>query len=317
MEKEKQSKETYRKLSTLEKQTISETTKQLFAIHYLEIGYNFTEKDINIFYYYANKIKKEHQNKLPLARDLEYCFSVVQDISHVVRLLRYEQRMLSNYILRSNIRIKDIYFKVKKMDKKNKAELQNELSNLLSLFADIEAMKQYLISVFKILKIDKTLYKDIIDTTPEKEYKKYLNYTLAEYLNDNAFFDDIYEKLEEVQAFLKRDNSKVYNELIKELHINELELAFEDNDQSIALAQLLQTTKNLNKEMLSDATKMQKELEEHNKNVSLEVFKSHLLNKNDTSLRAVSIEYLNTITDFYRKQVILRGLEYEEKTSKK
>lgn len=317
MEKEKQNKDAFRKLSTLEKQIISETTEQLFAIHYLDIGYNFTEKDINIFSYFANKNKKEYQNKLPIAQDLDYCFIVVQDISHIVRLLRYEQRMLSNYILRSNIRIKDIYFKVKKMDKKNKEELQNELSKLLSLFADIEAMKQYLISVFKILKIDKTLYKDVIDAIPKKDYKKYSNYTLVEYLNDNVFYDDIYEKLEEVQAFLKRDNSKVYNELVKELHINELELAFEDNDQSIAIAQLLQTTKNLNKEMLSDATKMQKELEEHNKNASLEVFKSHLLNRNDTSFLAVSLEYLNTITDFYREQVILRGFDYEEKASKK
>lgn len=313
MNNKEENKETTRKLNTFEKKIISEAIEKLFAVHYLNMGYYFMESDIDIFYYIVNTNKMNNKAKLPIAQDLDYCYMIVQNILYIVRMMRYEQRMLSNYILRSNIRIKDIYFKVKKMDKKNKAELQNELSKLLSLFADIEAFKQYLTIVLETLNVDKTLYKDVVikSQLADKKYKKYSNYTLVEYLNDNVFYDDIYEKLEEVQAFLKRDNSKVYNELVKELHINELELAFEDNDQNIAIAQLLQTTKNLNKEMLSDAKGMQKELQENGNNIDRKTFEKHLLFRSNTDLLAISLQYCNTITDFYRDQILLRGFENE------
>ena len=62
---------------------------------------------------------------------------------------------------------------------------------------------------------------------------------------------------------------------------------------------------------------MQKELQIHNKKIDVELFKSHLLYKSDTDLLSVSLEYLNSIADFYKDQIILRGFNNEQKTPKK
>ena len=297
-----------RKLSTLEKNIIAEATEQLFAVHYMDVGYNFIENDINIFYYFVNKNKEAHRNKLPVAQDLDYCYKVVQEIIYIARLLRYEQRMLSNNILRCNVKLKDLYFKVKDANKENNKKLEEDLLRTIGLFADVQAMTQYLIMLFEILNIDKTKYKDVINKTPKKDYEKFLNYTLSEFLKDNYFLKDIYDKLEEVQEFLIKDNNKAYSEIVKML---------KNNDTDTTIKQVMQSLKNLSKELLKEANEMQKELQIHNKKIDVELFKSHLLYKSDTDLLSVSLEYLNSIADFYKDQIILRGFNNEQKTPKK
>ena len=83
-----------RKLSSLEKTIIAEATEHLFALHYLEIGYNFIESDLNIFYFFANKNKDQYKSKLPTTQDLDYCYKVTQAIIYIARLLRYERCLL-------------------------------------------------------------------------------------------------------------------------------------------------------------------------------------------------------------------------------
>lgn len=307
MEKEKQNNDTYRKLSTFEKQVISEAIEKLFAVHYLNMGYYFMESDIDIFYYIVNTNKINNKPKLPMAQDLDYCYMIVQNILYIVRMMRYEQRMLSNYILRCNIKIKDLYFKVKDANTKNKEELDQDLLKLVGLFADIEAFKQYLAIVLKTLNVDKTLYKDVVIKSQlnDKKYKKYIDYTLIEYLNDNVFFDDIYEKLKEIQTFLSKDNNKVYYEIIKRLVKNKV------NDTDISIKTLLGTFKTFSKNTLKEASKMQKELSQNGNNTDRKTFEKNLLFRSDTDLLAVSLQYCDTITDFYRNQILLRGFENE------
>ena len=307
MEKEKQNNDTYRKLSTFEKQVISEAIEKLFAVHYLNMGYYFMESDIDIFYYIVNTNKINNKSKLPMAQDLDYCYMIVQNILYIVRMMRYEQRMLSNYILRCNIKIKDLYFKVKDANTKNKEELDQDLLKLVGLFADIEAFKQYLAIVLKTLNVDKTLYKDVVIKSQlnDKKYKKYLDYTLIEYLNDNVFFDDIYEKLKEIQTFLSKDNNKAYYEIIKRLVKNKV------NDTDISIKTLLGTFKTFSKNTLKEASKIQKELSQNGNNTDRKTFEKNLLFRSDTDLLAVSLQYCDTITDFYRNQILLRGFENE------
>lgn len=294
-----------RKLNKIEKDTIADATKQLFGRHYIQLGYDFIERDIDIFYYFANKNKQEFKLPLPKDFDIDYCFNVVQVISYIARLYRYEQRMLSNYIVSTNVELKDIYFKVKNLTKPNKEELENNLLRITALFSDAQIMMQYLIMVFEILEIDKTIYKDVAPNRQLKEekHKKYITYTLAEYLNDNVFWEDIFDKLEEVKNFLFKDNDKVYSEIKSRLTKSE-------TDTTIATA--IQSLKYINKDALQEAFEMQKDIQKHNKYRDVETFKDYLLKRSNNNLLTTSINYLNAISDFYKDQIILKGVMYEK-----
>lgn len=290
-----------KKLNKLEIKTIADATEQLFASHYLDIGYNFIENDIDIFTYFANKNKLEF--KLPISYDIQYCYKIVQGIIYIARLFRYEQRMLSNYIDKANLKIKDLFFDVKKLTKENKENLENDLLKITALFADVQTMMQYLTMIFEILKIDKTKYKDVVIKIQLKDekYKQYLDYTLVEYINDNAFWNDAFDKLEELKTFLFADNDKMYLEFKNKLKNS-------DTDTTIKTA--IQSLKYINKDALKKAYEMQKEIQEHNNYKDVETFKSYLLNYNENDLLATSLDYLNAISDFYKDQIILKGATY-------
>ena len=290
-----------RKLNKVEIKTIADATEKLFAVHYLDIGYNFIEHDIDMFYFYANKNKQEF--KLPITADIQYCYKIVQAILYIARLFRYEQRMLSNYIDKANLKIKDLYFDVKKLTKENKENLENDLLRITALFSDVQTMMQYLTMVFEILKIDKIKYKDaILEAHINKHYENYRNYTLVEYTNDNIFWNDIFEKLEELKKFLFADNDKIYLEFKNKLNKTE-------TDTTIKTA--IQSLKYVSKEALKEAYEMQKDIQEHNNYKDVETFKSYLLNYNENDLLATSLDYLNAISDFYKDQIILKGALYE------
>ena len=296
-----------RKLNKVEVKTIADATEQLFAVHYINIGYNFIESDINIFTYYANKNKFEF--KLPIQCDLDYCYSIVQGIIHTARMLRYEQRTLSTYLLRVNIDIKNYYFNVKPINDENNKELEKDLLKIVSLFADAKAMMQFLKIVFELLNIDKTKYKDVVIKSQLKEakYKQYLNLSLVEYLNDNAFWNDIFTKFEEVKTFLFSDNNKVFNKIINDLKINNLELVFEQNDTKSNIAYFMQTLKYIDKELLDNLSDIQEELAEHSNKKDVETIKKYVLNYNTNDFLAMSLNYLNTLTDYYREYITLKG----------
>ena len=85
MEQEKE-KNVNRKLNKLETSIIADTTKDLFVIHYIDLGYNFIENDINVFYYTANRNKQDF--KLPITTDLDYCYRTTQEIVYIANSVK-------------------------------------------------------------------------------------------------------------------------------------------------------------------------------------------------------------------------------------
>lgn len=294
-----------RPLNKHEKRIIAETTASLFAVHYIDIGYNFREEDLAYFNLYVSQEQEKKKHELPQALELNYCLRIVQDIIEIVRLLRYEQRIVENFITTTHLKLYEFCYTPNTINIATKEALLKKALTTIELLAEARAMIQYLTIVFEILNIDNYKYKDVVNKT-SKVYEKYYNYTLVEFLNDSTFWDSVNEKLAELKIFLFEDNNKNFNKIVSK---------FTRSETDISLKQCLQAIKYLNEQdVIDECYGIQKELAEHNDHQAKKYFETYLLNIKDgtynENFRKASLRYLD-IKNFYKSMFLLKGAEFE------